>query len=165
MELRGISDDISRGQVSTLENFKRIIDFITTGAEISIRRQGGRVLFRVEGGNPGVLIGKRGQTLEAIQYLVEKVVNRNSDERIRIQIDVENYLDNRRANLQNLARRLAEKVKATGRPSTISQMNAHDRRIVHLTLKDDHRVRTQSIGDGFYRKLVIIPKRRRRRSY
>ncbi len=160
-DLKSIEGPLNHGK----EILQRIIDFITTGAEISIQKQGDRVLFKVEGGNPGVLIGKRGQTLEAIQYLVEKVVNRNSDERIRIQIDVENYLDNRRANLQNLAKRLAEKVKATGRPSTISQMNAHDRRIVHLTLKDDNRVRTQSIGDGFYRKLVIIPKRRKRRSY
>lgn len=142
---------------------RRIIDFITTGAEINVEAGEDRILFNIEGGNAGVLIGKRGQTLEAIQYLVEKIINRQSEKRIRIQIDVEGYLDNRRENLKSLARKLAEKAKSTGKPATIGQMNAHDRRIIHLTLKNDQGVRTQSIGDGFYRKLVIFPKKRRKK--
>lgn len=142
------------------EALQRIIDFITTGASITISEGEDRLLYNVRGGNAGVLIGKRGKTLEAIQYLVEKIINKKSKERIRIQIDVEDYLDNRRANLESLASRLAEKTKKTGKPSTIGQMNAHDRRIIHLSLKDNPEVRTQSIGDGFYRKLVIFPKRK-----
>lgn len=138
---------------------QQIIDFITNGAEITVEEMEDRVLFNVQGGNAGVLIGKRGQTLEAIQYIVEKIVNKNNGERIRIQVDVEGYLDNRRANLEELAQKLAERTKTTGRPSTMGQMNAHDRRIVHLALKDETDVRTQSIGDGFYRKLVIFPKK------
>jgi spoIIIJ-associated protein len=145
------------------EALRRIIDFITTGADISVEAGEDRILFNIEGGNAGVLIGKRGQTLEAIQYLVEKIVNRQSDKRIRIQIDVEGYLNNRRENLKSLARKLSEKAKSTGKPATIGQMNAHDRRIIHLTLKNDQGVRTQSIGDGFYRKLVIFPKKRRKK--
>ena len=78
---------------------------------------------------------------------------------MRIQVDVEGYLENRRFSLQALARRLAEKVKRTGKPATIGQMNAHDRRIVHLALKNDSAVRTQSMGDGYLRKLVIYPKK------
>ena len=140
---------------------QRIIDFITTGATISVEEQKERIRFDVRGGNPGVLIGKRGQTLEAIQYIVEKIVNKHHTERIRIQVDVEGYLDARKANLESLARRFAEKTRHTGKPSTIGPMNAHDRRIIHLTLKDDNRVRTQSIGEGFYRKLVIFPRRKR----
>jgi len=142
------------------EALQRIVDFITTDASISIDEGEDRLFFNVTGGNAGVLIGKRGQTLEAIQYLVEKIINKKSKERIRIQIDVEDYLDNRKANLESLANRLAEKTRNTGKPSTIGQMNAHDRRIIHLSLKDAPGVRTQSIGDGFYRKLVIFPKRK-----
>jgi len=142
------------------EALQRIIDFITIDASISVSKGEDRLFFNVTGGNAGVLIGKRGQTLEAIQYLVEKIINKKSQERIRIQIDVEDYLDNRKANLESLAGRLAEKTRNTGKPSTIGQMNAHDRRIIHLSLKDDPGVRTQSIGDGFYRKLVIFPKRK-----
>jgi spoIIIJ-associated protein len=144
------------------ETLQRIIDFITTDAKIHIRKAHDRILFNVQGGNTGVLIGKRGQTLEAIQYLVEKVVNRHSEERVRLQVDVEGYLTKRQMNLESLAKRLAEKAKHTGKPSTIAQMNAHDRRIIHLALKNDINVRTQSVGDGFYRKLVIMPRRRGR---
>ena len=153
------SEPVSVGK----EALRYIIDFITIGADITVDVVEDRILFNVEGGNAGVLIGKRGQTLEAIQYLVEKIVNRQSDKRIRIQIDVEGYLSNRRENLKSLARKLSEKAKSTGKPATIGQMNAHDRRIIHLTLKNDQGVRTQSIGDGFYRKLVIFPKKRRKK--
>ncbi|MFP4346916.1 MAG: RNA-binding cell elongation regulator Jag/EloR [Desulfococcaceae bacterium] len=146
------------------EALQRIIDLITTDAEIHVENNGDRYLLNVQGGNPGVLIGKKGQTLEAIQYLVEKIVNRHSDKRIRIQVDVEGYLENRRSNLRSLAKRLADKTKQNGKPSTLGQMNAHDRRIVHLTLKDDTEIRTQSIGEGFYRKLVIFPKKKKKRS-
>ncbi len=146
------------------EALQRIIDFITVDAEIQVEKNGDRYLLNVQGGNPGVLIGKKGQTLEAIQYLVEKIVNRHSDKRIRIQVDVEGYLENRRSNLRSLAKRLADKTKQNGKPSTLGQMNAHDRRIVHLTLKDDTEIRTQSIGEGFYRKLVIFPKKKKKRS-
>ncbi|MBC8391873.1 MAG: Jag N-terminal domain-containing protein [Deltaproteobacteria bacterium] len=138
---------------------QRIVDFITEGAEISIDKSAERILFKVIGGNSAVLIGKRGQTLEAIQYLVEKVVNKRIESRVRMQIDVEGYLQTRKTNLQRMAERMAEKSKRTGKPVSIGQMNAHDRRIVHLALKHDNRVRTQSMGDGYYRKLVIFPKK------
>lgn len=153
------AEEVDRGR----EALQRIIDFITTGADIRVETGHDRILYNIEGGEAGVLIGKRGQTLEAIQYIVEKIVNRQSENRIRIQIDVEGYLNNRRENLQSLARKLSEKAKSTGKPATIAQMNAHDRRIIHLTLKNDQGVRTQSIGDGFYRKLVIFPKKRRKK--
>ena len=116
-------------------------------------------MFNIDGGNPAALIGRRGQVLEAIQYLVEKIINKHSEQRIRVQIDVEGYLNNRRVRLQKLAGRLAEKAKYTGKPAIIRQMNAHDRRIVHLTLRNDSGVRTQSIGNGFLKKLVIFPKK------
>jgi len=138
---------------------QNIIDLITTDAKIMAEADSDRILFHVKGGNPAVLIGKRGQTLEAIHYLVEKIINKRNEQRIRIQIDVEGYLEAKKANLQKLALRLSEKVQRTGKPVTIGQLNSHDRRIVHITLKDEHNVRTQSIGDGFYRKLVIFPKK------
>lgn len=116
-------------------------------------------MFDINGGNAAVLIGRRGQTLEAIQYLVEKIINKRRGKRVRIQVDVEGYAKNRRASLKKLAGRTAEKVKRTGKPATIGQMNAHDRRIVHMALKDDNAVRTQSVGEGYIRKLVIFPKK------
>ncbi|MGD9081990.1 MAG: RNA-binding cell elongation regulator Jag/EloR [Desulfobacterales bacterium] len=141
------------------EALQKIIDLITEDATISIENGSNRIIFNVTGGNSAVLIGKRGQTLEAIQYLVEKIVNKNRKGRVGIHIDVEGYLEKRRMNLQRLALRMAEKVKSTGKPAAIGQMNAHDRRIVHIALQDDNMVRTQSKGEGFLKKLVIFPKK------
>jgi spoIIIJ-associated protein len=156
-EQKGVSEELLNVGKETLQ---KIIDLITTGATVSAKRRGDRILYNIEGGNSGILIGKRGQTLEAIQYIVDKVVNKKSiDKRIRVQIDVHGYLETKKASLQRLAVRLADKAKHTGKPTTIGQMNAHDRRIVHLSLKNDKEVRTQSMGEGYYRKLVIFPKK------
>ncbi len=139
---------------------QRIIDLITIDAEISFEKKSGQILFYIKGGNVAILIGKQGQTLDAMQYLVEKIINIHSEQRIRIQIDIEGYLEKRQNNLTSLAGRLAEKAKRSGKPVTIGQMNAHDRRIVHLALRDDSGVRTQSVGDGFLKKLLIFPKKK-----
>jgi len=137
---------------------ERIAGAISEDARIDDQSTNGRLVLNLVGGNSGALIGKRGQTLEAIQYLVEKIVNKGRDDRVRVLVDVEGYLETRRSNLQQLAARMAEKVRKKGRPSSIGQMNAHDRRIVHMTLKDDTTVRTQSVGEGHFRKLVIYPR-------
>jgi spoIIIJ-associated protein len=139
---------------------QRIIDLITIDAEISFEKKSDRILFYIKGGNVAILIGKRGHTLEAMQYLVEKIVNKHSEQRIRIYIDIEGYLKKRQNNLKGLAERLAEKAKRSGKPITIGQMNAHDRRIVHIALRDDNGVRTQSVGDGFLKKLLIVPRKK-----
>jgi spoIIIJ-associated protein len=144
------------------EALKKIVDLITTEAEITVQQENKKIKYNVKGGNTAVLIGKKGQTLEAIQYIVEKIVNKKSREKIRIHVDIEGYLENRRINLERLSTRLAEKSKRIGKPVTIGQLNSYDRRVVHLVLKNDSGVRTQSIGDGFYRKLVIFPKKIRK---
>jgi spoIIIJ-associated protein len=87
------------------------------------------------------------------------MINKKSNNRIRVVVDVEGYLEKRKNNLQQMASRMAEKAKRTKKPVTIGQMNAHDRRIVHIHLKDEKGVRTQSIGDGYFRKLMIFPKK------
>jgi spoIIIJ-associated protein len=144
------------------EILKTIVDYITDDAEISVEQNDERTIFNVSCTNAAVLIGKRGQTLEAIQYLLEKIINKKNGGRVRVLVDVEGYLDTRRENLERLAGRLAEKAARVGKPMTIGQMNAHDRRIVHLHLKENAHVRTQSIGEGYYRKLMIFPKHRRK---
>lgn len=141
---------------------KKIVDLITTDAEITVEQEKRVVKYNIRGGNTAVLIGKKGQTLEAMQYIVEKIVNKQSTEKLRIQVDIEGYLENRRISLERLSTKLAEKSKRIGKPVTIGQLNAFDRRVVHLVLKNDSDIRTQSIGDGFYRKLVIFPKKSRK---
>jgi spoIIIJ-associated protein len=144
---------------------RRIVDAISPEASIKVQREEDEISFNVEGGESGILIGKRGQTLEAIQVLVEKAVRRLNGHRIRVSVDVEGYLKNKEANLVRTAERVAQKVKSKGRPASIGFMNAQDRRIIHLALKDNHAVRTQSVGDGSYRKLMVYPKRRSAKPY
>jgi spoIIIJ-associated protein len=136
-----------------------IVDKITVGATVDLTQKRDILLYSISGGDSGVLIGKRGQTLEALQYLLEKMVNKKSKNRVRVLVDVEGYLDKRKNNLEQMASRMAEKAKRIKKPVTIGQMNAHDRRIVHIHLKDESGVRTQSIGEGYYRKLMIFPKK------
>ena len=140
---------------------QRIIDAITSDAHIQVQNESDRIQYNVAGGNPAILIGKRGQTLEAIQSLVEKVVNKHriDDNRIRVQVDVEGYLETRKENLEQLAHRLAEKAQRIRKPISMGQMSAHDRRIVHLALEDNPNINTRSRGDGYLRKLVIFPER------
>lgn len=145
------------------EVLQKFADFISEGTIVKPEAQKERIVFKVSGGNSGLLIGKRGQTLEAMQYLVEKIVNKQCEQRIRVLVDVEGYLETRKSNLKKLAGRMADKAKKINKPVTIGQMNAYDRRIVHLHLKDNSNVRTQSVGEGYYRKLVIFPKKRRKK--
>jgi spoIIIJ-associated protein len=136
---------------------KRIVDTISNDAEISVESNANKLSFKVSGGDSAILIGKHGQTLEAMQSLVEKIVNKHNPERIRVEVDVEGYLENRRNNLVRHAERMAKKCKRIRKPVTVGYMNAHDRRIIHLALKEDQAIRTHSMGDGFLRKLMIFP--------
>ena len=136
---------------------QRIVDNISSGAVVTVEKSTERVLYKVKGGNSGILIGKHGQTIDAMQALVEKIVNKKTTARLRVQVDIDGYLESRKKHLIRQAESLASKCKHIRRPVTVGRMNAHDRRIVHLALKDDTSVRTRSIGDGFLRKLIIYP--------
>ena len=136
---------------------QRIVDNISSGAVVTVEKNAERVLYNVTGGNSGILIGKHGQTIDAILALAEKIVNKKNTARLRVQVDIEGYLESRKKNLIRHAESLANKCKQIRRPVTVGRMNARDRRIVHLALKDDSSIRTRSTGDGFLRKLVIYP--------
>ena len=142
------------------ELLERITLLISEDAKIDVDESPEGLLYKIESSEAAVLIGKRGQTLEAMQYLVEKIINKNSNKRIRVLVDVEGYLEKRQESLLGLSSRMAEKAVRTNKPVTIGQMSAYERRVVHLALKDDSRIRTQSKGDGFLRKLIIFPVRK-----
>jgi len=140
-----------------LDTLNQITNLISEGADIEVESNSERLLFNIRTKDAAVLIGKRGQTLEAIQYLTEKIINKQCGPHAHIQVDIEGYLKKRQENLENLASRMAEKVTRTKKPISIGKMSAYERRIVHLSLKEDNRVRTQSKGDGYLRKLIIFP--------
>jgi len=138
---------------------QKIIDSITADTKIEIIEKSDKTIFNVVGGNSALLIGKRGKTLEAIQLLVEKVINKQNEKRTRTIVDIEGYKEKRISYLKSLANRLAEKCKRFGKPMSLGEMNAHDRRIIHITLKRDKEVITRSKGEGVLRKIVIFPKK------
>ncbi len=143
-----------------MEALQKMADLITDDATIEAETNQDRLTLSIKGGNAGILIGRKGQTLDAMQFLTDKIINRKSEARVRVKVDIEGYMETRKENLKHLAHKMAEKAKKTGRPTTINQMSAQDRRIVHLALKNDNKVRTQSMGDGYYRRLVIFPKKK-----
>ena len=112
----------------------------------------------LEGKEMGVLIGKRGQTLDSLQYLISLVVNKEKSGYVRVKVDTENYRQRRKATLENLAKNLAFKVKRTKRPVTLEPMNPYERRIIHSAIQSDKYVTTHSEGEEPYRRVVITLK-------
>lgn len=119
----------------------------------------------ISGDDMGVLIGKRGQTLDSIQYLVSLVVNKGKSSYIRVKLDTENYRNRRKATLENLAKNIAFKVKKTRRPVYLEPMNPYERRIIHSALQNDPYVTTHSEGEEPCRKVVVTLKKRERNYY
>lgn len=111
------------------------------------------------GDDMGVLIGKRGQTLDSLQYLVSLVINKESEKYNRVKIDTENYRERRKATLENLAKNIAIKVKRIKRPVALEPMNPYERRIIHSALQNDKFCTTKSEGEEPYRHVVVVLKR------
>ena len=109
----------------------------------------------LEGDDMGVLIGKRGQTLDSLQYLATLVANKNSEDYIRVKVDTENYRERRRATLENLAKNISHKVKRTRKPVSLEPMNPYERRVIHSALQNDKFVCTHSEGEEPYRRVVV----------
>ena len=120
-----------------------------------VNKNDGSVTFKLHGADMGILIGKHGQTLDSLQYLTNLVANKNSADRVRVIIDVEDYRDRRIETLNRLAYRLADKVKRSGERVALEPMNPHERKIIHMALQNDRRVTTLSEGDESYRHVVI----------
>ena len=115
--------------------------------------------IELKGPEMGVLIGKRGQTLDSLQYLTNLAVNRKAEEHVKIKIDTEDYRRRRKETLENLAKNVAYKVKRTKRPVSLESMNPYERRIIHSTLQGDKYVTTHSEGEEPYRHVVVTLKR------
>lgn len=113
----------------------------------------------LSGEDMGVLIGKRGQTLDSIQYLTSLVVNKGKEDYIRVKLDTENYRQRRKATLENLAKNISFKVKRTKRPVSLEPMNPYERRIIHSALQNDRYVTTHSEGEEPFRRVVVTLKK------
>lgn len=119
----------------------------------------GSLSINMEGPNMGILIGKRGQTLDSLQYLANRVANKHQSGYVRVKLDTENYRARREETLQHLAKNIAHKVKRNRRPVSLEPMNPYERRIIHSALQNDSYVTTHSEGEEPYRKVVVTLKR------
>lgn len=146
---------------------KRATDFLSklfelTGEEVNVeaKADGDTLRVNLSGPDMGIVIGKRGETLDALQHLTSLVVNRGDNEFLKVSLDAENYREKRNEALESLAHKLANKVVRTRRNTTLEPMNSYERRIIHSALQDHESVTTYSVGQGINRKVVIALKPR-----
>ena len=132
---------------------------IEVKTEISVDEEKNTMDINLVGDDMGALIGKRGQTLDSLQYLASLVVNKESDKYFRVKLDTENYRERRKATLENLAKNIAIKVKRTKRPVALEPMNPYERRIIHSALQNDKFCTTKSEGEEPFRHVVVLLKK------
>ncbi len=157
---KDISDEEKKEIISKTDSF---LADVFKAMEIEVNKkiefdEYGTLSVNLEGPDMGVLIGKRGQTLDSLQYLVSLVVNKTKGGYIRVKVDTEDYRERRKKTLENLAKNLSYKVKRTRKPVTLEPMNPYERRVIHSTLQNDKFVTTHSEGEEPYRRVVITLK-------
>ena len=135
----------------------KVFEAMNMKVDISVETNEEEMDINLSGDDMGVLIGKRGQTLDSLQYLTSIVVNKGRKEYIRVKVDTENYRSRRKETLENLAKNLAYKAKRTKNPVSLEPMNPYERRIIHSALQNDKYVSTHSEGEEPFRKVIITP--------
>jgi spoIIIJ-associated protein len=141
------------------EALETILELIPVETIVNAEQTDGKISLSIEGDKSGLLIGRRGKTLDALQYIVSKIVNKALDKKTYVVVDSENYRKRREESLTQLALKMGDKAKKIKKPVSTNLLNPHDRRIVHLTLQEDIDLDTKSRGDGLLKKVVIIPKK------
>ena len=139
------------------EILEQVLAKMQEPATVTATQEEDRINLLIATADAGLLIGKQGQTLDALQYLVTKMLAKQTRRKVRIAIDVEAYRARHNEALALLAQKYGEKVKRSGRPITLNPMNPYDRRIVHMALQGDKDLKTISRGEGLYKKVVISP--------
>jgi len=154
VELEVLPDGVEKGMAFLLEVSEAM------GLSVTVEREDadGTVKLNVKGSDLGLLIGRRGQTLDSLQYLVNIVANRHSDRHLRIVLDAEQFRERRRKTLESLSDRIAGRVARTRKEMVLEPMSSAERKIIHSRLQDHPEVRTYSQGDEPYRRVVIAPK-------
>jgi spoIIIJ-associated protein len=142
------------------EALESILELIPMdGTIVKGERSDGTINLYIEGDKSGLLIGRKGSTLDALQFVVNKIVNKALEKRTQVVIDSEGYRQRRRDFLVQMAIKMSEKAKRINKPVTTNLLNSRDRRIIHITLRDDKSLETKSRGEGHLKKVVIFPKK------
>ncbi|NLL93726.1 MAG: protein jag [Clostridiales bacterium] len=144
---------------TTVEFLGKVFEAMNLTVKVNVVISAEEVNVDLIGDEMGILIGKRGQTLDSLQYLLSLVINKNTDNYLRVKLDTENYRERRKETLENLAKNIAFKVKRTKRPVALEPMNPYERRIIHSALQNDRYVTTKSEGEEPYRHVVVVLKK------
>ena len=161
--------ELAKVEPQTIETCEKFIYDVMNAMDMddvkvtSVVDEEGALSINMEGSNMGILIGKRGQTLDSLQYLTNRVANKMQDGYVRVKLDTEDYRRRRKETLENLAKNIAYKVKRTKRPVSLEPMNPFERRVIHSALQNDKFVTTHSEGEEPYRHVVVTLKRDRER--
>jgi len=139
---------------------KDILGLAKMSASVSAMLKDDKIFLTIEGDGSGLLIGKRGQTLDALQYLVNKMVNRDPNSRIPVIIDTENYRNRREAKLSDIAQRLGDRAKRQQMTVATGPLNPQERRVIYLALQNNPDLLAKSEGEGELKRVVIIPRKR-----
>jgi spoIIIJ-associated protein len=134
-----------------------LLERIGVKAEVDVAFEEGDLHLEIKGDQEGILIGRHGRTLDSFQFLINRMVNKRLETPVRIVLDINDYRKRKTENLKKMAIQVGEKVKSKGHPLTIGPFDAHDRRLVHIALKEDPAIRTESLGEGKLKKITIIP--------
>jgi len=138
------------------EIVSELLRLMNISSEVKIRDEG---LLEIMGDGSGLIIGKHGQTLDSLQFVLNRIVNKSRQEPVYITLDTEGYRQRHMNYLKSMAIKMGQKARRTGQSVSLEKMNPYDRRIVHLALKNESGLNTKSIGEGIYKKVVIIPRK------
>jgi spoIIIJ-associated protein len=137
-----------------------LLKLLNMPGEVKIREEG---LLEIMGDGSGLIIGKRGQTLDSLQFILNRIVNKSRSEPVFITLDTEGYRQRHVNYLKSMAKRMGQKARRSGQAISLEKMNPYDRRIIHLALKNENGLNTKSIGEGIYKKVIIVPRKASRR--
>lgn len=165
--LFGLRNRLAKVEVTHEENpakaakrfLEKVLKAMQVKADMEVRNTGEYINIDLRGAHLGILIGRRGETLDALQYLTNVHVSRQCERKIKIILDVEDYRAKREQTLTRLAHRLADEARRSGKNVVLEPMSPHERRVVHTALQGNRTVQTHSEGDEPFRKVVIVPKR------
>lgn len=136
-------------------DLEKVLELMGFAAQVSVSNEENRIVAKLEGGNEEEIIGPEGQTLDSLQYLMRKIISRRVEGKVMFSMDVGSYREVRRDDLEEMAVKLAEEVRGNGRTRSIPALNPAERRIVHMKLQDDPTIRSRSVGEGQFKKILI----------
>jgi spoIIIJ-associated protein len=156
--------DLSAFMADINKDLSQLLSLMGFPSQVDVHRENNKIIARITGDYAEEIIGPEGQTLDNLQYLLRKMVNKKHTEKATISLDAGNYRESRGKDLEELARRLAQEVKESGKTRSIPALNPAERRIVHMILQEDSTIRSRSVGEGLFKKILIyLPGRGRKK--